>query len=119
MSQSRIPRPSQGSSRSYTPSLLPSNPTPVNSTGYHGNPVTRVCRVIFRNPDQGGYPTITVEGFDGTGDLPGQGPTMDLVDDSRKNEGRPWNILSSSVEMTFFPTGPGVFGYEWSRHPHN
>ena len=113
MSQSSISQPSQGTSRTYVPPpRRPQNPASANPTGYRGDPITRVCRVVFRNPDQ---ELITVQECDGRGDLPDEGPTMDLYDDPGKNEGRPWYPGRSIVDMTFYPTGGNNYGNDWVR----
>ena len=116
MSQSRIPQPSQGSSRTHTASQPPTNPTSANTTSYHGNPISRVCKVVFRNPNAEGGPTITVQADDQLGDLPGEGPTMDLYDDPSKNEGKPWVILISTIDVEFTPIGGGQYGIDYNRH---
>ena len=115
MSQSRIPQPSQGSSRSYTPNIPPPNRASASTTSFHGPPVTRVGRVVFYNPNQGGRPMITVMEMDGQGEFPGHGRTMDLVDDSTRNGGTPWRIFTSTITITFVPTGPYSYGIDWSR----
>ena len=116
MSSSRIPQPSQGNSRTQTPSQPATNPTPANTTSYHGDPISRICKVVFRNPNAEGVPTITVQADDSLGDLPGEGPTIDLYDDPEKNEGRPWCIFTSTIGVEFTPLGGGQYGIDWTRH---
>lgn len=58
---------------------------------------------------------ITVMEMDGRGEFPGHGRTIDLVDDSTRNGGIPWRILTSTITVTFVPTGPYSYGIDWSR----